>query len=142
MVTLIGLATSMGRFTEDTDRLLVAAVDGLLIAALAIAGRAHHGYPILGQPLETIETAIPFLLGWLLLSIPAGAYARNTLTSPRAAARVTLVAWLAAANVGLLVRSAPFFTGGTAWPFPLVMTGTGLVVLVAWRLVNTAISKK
>lgn len=134
MVTLIGLTTSMGRLAEDTDRLLVAAVDGLLIAALAIAGRAHHGYPILGQPLETIETAIPFLVGWLLLSIPAGAYARDTLTSPRTAARVTVVAWLAAANVGLLVRSAPFFTGGTAWPFPLVMNGTGLVVLVAWRL--------
>ena len=142
MATLLGLVASMGRLTEATDRLLVAAIDGLLIAGLAIAGRAHHGYPILDQPLETVETAVPFLLGWLLLSIPAGAYARDTLTSPQTAARVTVVAWLAAANVGLLARSAPFFTGGTAWPFPLVMNGTGLVVLVAWRLAYAAISKE
>ena len=109
--------------------------DLLVIALLVLVGRVDHGYPVLGDPLGSLESIVPFVIGWVLVSALTGIYASQALRGPRVAAVVTTVTWLAAVNVGFILRSSPAFDGGAAWPFTLIMTVTGLAALVAWRVV-------
>ncbi len=119
---------------EARTLLAIALGDLGLIAALVLLGRLHHGYALIAQPIATLETMLPFFIGWFVVSVLAGAYTSTALESRRRLARVTTVAWLGAANVGLILRSSDVFVGSSLWPFNLIMTGLGVVALVAWRV--------
>ncbi len=124
---------------RSREPVLVGLVDLGVLAALVVVGQLSHGVDPITAPLAALETTVPFLVGWLLIAPLSGLYAREALTVPRTALRRTTVGWLAAANVGFVLRSSPAFDGGLAWAFTLVMSATGLVVLAGWRLAYVAI---
>lgn len=115
------------------ERLGIAAVDIVAIAGLVTYGYLHHSEDPLANPLGALEPITPFLIGWAITALLAGLYARETYADPTRAVRYTALAWIAGANLGLIIRSSPLFEGGGAFPFNLVITGFGLVVLVLWR---------
>ena len=123
-------------WSGGTDRrvLVLAIGDLVAIVALILVGQLSHDIDPVTEPLASIESMVPFLVGWLVISVLAGVYAHEIATSVARTARSTTVAWIAAANVGLIIRSTPLFDGGAVWPFNLVLTGTGLVVLLGWRI--------
>lgn len=115
----------------DRDRIAAGVIDVALIVGLVLLGRvSHEGNPI-AEPLASLETVTPFVIGWLAVALLAGVYTRDRRGQ---GFRLTTVAWIAAANVGLMIRGSPLFEGGATWPFPVVITVTGLVVLLGWRL--------
>ncbi len=134
--------TRPGLVVIDRRTALVAAGDLLVLAALLAVGVIQHGTDPLAEPLATAETMAPFLLAWLPVAALAGLYAADTIGSPRRTVRLTALAWLGAANVGLILRASPLFDGGAAWTFSAVITGLGLVVLVVWRGAVAAVSKR
>lgn len=105
-----------------------------LLTGMVLVGQLSHGVDPLTEPLVALETVVPFVIGWLVIALVAGIYSSKVSSSIGRAARVTTVTWVAAANVGLLLRASPLFEGGATWPFPLVMTGFGLLVLGSWRI--------
>lgn len=121
------------RDDTDRERIVTGIVDVVLIVGLVLLGRSRHEGNPLTEPLASLETVTPFVIGWLLVALLAGVYARDR-PAPGHGFRLTAVAWIAAANVGLMIRGSPLFDGGTTWPFPVVITVTGLVVLLGWRL--------
>lgn len=119
--------------TVDRETLLLGAGDVIAVAALLVYGQLSHGVSPIEQPLETLETIAPFAIGWLVVAALAGLYRRSVSVSLPRTVRLTTVVWLGAANVGLILRQGAF--GDTAaWPFPLVITGFGLLLLVGWRV--------
>lgn len=116
----------------DRETLLLGAGDVGLLTGLILFGQQQHD--TLGDPLTSLETVAPFVLGWLAMALLAGIYTRGLSASPIAVARVTTITWIAAANVGLILRTSSYFEGTTTWPFSLVITGFGLLVLVGWRV--------
>ncbi|WP_135819617.1 DUF3054 domain-containing protein [Halostella litorea] len=108
--------------------------DALVVAAFLIVGELSHGIDPVAQPLHVLETIAPFLVGWAVAAPLVGLYDDGALATPTRTVRLTTAAWLGAANVGLLLRGSPYFVGGTTWPFPLVITGIGLLFLVTWRV--------
>ncbi|QSW98915.1 DUF3054 domain-containing protein [Haloterrigena alkaliphila] len=126
--------------TVDRETIGLGAIDVGLVATLLVIGQLSHGTNPIDDPIPTLETIAPFVIGWLLVAVLVGFYTRR-LTSVTRAARVTSVTWLAAANVGLLLRQSVF--GETAaWPFPLVITGFGFLLLVGWRVGYAALSDR
>ncbi|AXR77769.1 hypothetical protein AArc1_1435 [Natrarchaeobaculum sulfurireducens] len=119
--------------------LVLAIGDLVAIVALIVIGQLSHDIDPVTDPLASLESMVPFLIGWLVISLLAGVYAREIATSVARAARSTTVAWIAAVNVGLIIRSTPLFDGGSGWPFNLVLTGSGLVILLAWRLAYASV---
>ncbi|WP_226006578.1 DUF3054 domain-containing protein [Natrinema salinisoli] len=117
----------------DSHRVAAGIVDVVLVAGMVLYGYIDHGGDPIADPLGSLETIVPFVVGWLAVALLAGVY---TLDSPLSGhgLRLTVVAWIAAANVGLMIRGSPLFVGGTTWPFPVVITASVLVVLVGWRL--------
>lgn len=123
---------------RERGAVVVAAVDVLLLVTLIAIGLSSHDENPLTDPLGTFETAAPFVLGWFAVAVLVGLYADAIRTNPARALVTTVVGWLAAANVGLILRSSPLFEGGATWPFNLVITGLGLGVLVSWHLAYAA----
>lgn len=118
----------------DRTTILLAAIDSGLIVGLLLFGQQHHGLSPIAEPVASLETVVPFLIGWIVVSLLTAVYAREVTASVARTARTTGIAWIAAANVGLIVRSSPLFDGSAIWPFNLVVTATGLAVLVCWRV--------
>lgn len=113
---------------------LVGVIDVAVIVGFVTVGLLSHGVNPIDDPVSSLETIAPFVLGWFAVAPLAGVYARGVIGSVPHTARLLTVTWIAAANVGLILRSSPVFAGGTIWPFNLVMTGFGLLALLAWRL--------
>ena len=119
---------------------LLVVVDVGLLAGLVLVGQLSHGIDPLADPLGALETMAPFVIGWLAVAPIARVYAADVLASPVETARLTALGWVAAANVGLIIRSSPAFDGSAVWAFNIVMTGLGLVALLAWRLAYVTLS--
>ncbi|MFC4541983.1 DUF3054 domain-containing protein [Halosolutus amylolyticus] len=122
----------------DRETLLLGAVDVCVVVAFVTVGLLSHGTNPIAEPIAALETIAPFVLGWLAIAPLAGVYGTRS-TSIARVARVTAVAWIAAANVGLILRASPLFDGSAVWPFTLVMTGFGLLALVGWRVAYAAV---
>ena len=112
----------------------------MTLTVVLIAGEIQHGFGPLSDPLRVAETLVPFLVGWLVLAGVAGLYARTDRTLV-ADLRLLIATWFAGANVGLVLRSSPWFHGGVRWPFGVVVTGTVLVALVVWRIAFEALTR-
>ena len=105
--------------------------DLLLLVGLLVAGSLQHNAT---DPLRIAGTIAPFLLGWVVGSIVAGAYAPGATENPKTAAIRATGAWLVAAAIGMLLRATSFFHGSSPPAFVLVVTGFGLVCFVVWRV--------
>ncbi|MBZ6496539.1 DUF3054 domain-containing protein [Natrinema longum] len=118
--------------TADRERIATAVVDVVLIAGLVLLGRIEHGVNPIAEPIASLETVAPFVIGWAAIAALAGIYTRDRPVG-KERLRLTTLSWIAAANVGLMLRASALFDGGATWPFPLVITGFGLIVLLGWR---------
>jgi hypothetical protein len=118
----------------------LAALDTLVVIAVLIAGELQHGFDPIGDPGRVVGTLIPFLIGWFVFAGVAGLYARAD--RPFVAdLRLLVVTWFAGANVGLVLRTSPWFHGGVSWPFGVVVTGTVLVALLVWRIAYEVLTR-
>lgn len=115
------------------ERLGLATIDLVAVAGLVTYGYLHHSDEPLANPLGAVESITPFLIGWAIAAVLAGLYAQDTYANPTRAVRYTAIGWIGAANIGLIIRSTPLFEGGAAYPFNLVITGFGLLLLLLWR---------
>ncbi|PSQ39291.1 DUF3054 domain-containing protein [Halobacteriales archaeon SW_5_70_135] len=120
------------------ERLRLAVGDAAVVVGVVVAGQVSHGTTPLAAPLSTAETLASFLAGWLVAAGLVGVYSGDDL---RRSWRLVAGAWLAGANLGLIARASPLFSGGAAWPFPLVITGTTLGMLLLWRGALVALSR-
>eukprot|EP00898_Chlorokybus_atmophyticus_P006978 jgi/Chlat1/7281/Chrsp58S06917 len=112
---------------------------GFLLLFAAI-GRSSHGEGL--APWDVLQTAGPFIAGWLLASPVTGAYGKSARGSD--VWQAVLIAgktWGLGIPAGLLIRSA---TKGylPAQPFVLVTLATTFVTLVGWRAALAASAPK
>lgn len=126
--------TDVARGAPDRESLPLGAVDLALVVGLVLFGQLSHGINPITEPLASAETVVPFAAGWIVASLLAGLYTRGLASSVGQITRLTAVTWLAAANLGFILRASPLFEGGAPWTFTVVMTGFGFLVLVGWRV--------
>ena len=120
---------------EPTRRsLLVAAGDLIAIVAFVVPGEIRHGFPPLEFPLRTLDTFVPFLIGWVIAAVLGGLYTSDALKNPRRILSWTVPAWVFALVVGHALRASPLFHGGTSLSFFLVTLAVGGTVGIGWRL--------
>lgn len=111
------------------------AVDTAAIVGLVLVGLVEHEVNPLVRPLYALDTIFPFVVGWLVCAGLLGLYRDRRRERFRRHLRSATVCWLAAANVAFLIRGSSVTAGSITWPFPLVLTGFGLVVVLGSRTV-------
>lgn len=126
-----GFLRSRLQRSPGTARL--AAGDLLLLVGLFVLGQLRHGINPVESPLVFADTFTPFLFGWVVAALVAGAYGPGATRTVRSAVLRVAPAWVAAAAIGLALRATPYFHGSSPLAFALVVTGTGVLALSAWR---------
>ena len=118
-----------------SDATVMAVLDGLVVSGLVVYGQLSHGMWRASEPLIAIESIVPFVAGWYLVTALGGIYVGTRPGSIVTELRRVLVCWLAAANVGFLLRGSTYFAGGVPWEFTVVFTGIGAVAIVGVRAI-------
>ena len=113
---------------------------GLLL--FIVWGLHSHGVAAWDVPEHTLVTLTPFLIAWLVLAPVFNLYRRETLWSYRRTLAFLAVGWIAISVVGGLIRSSPYFEGGTGLTFVTVNVVFGLLVLVPWRLAAVTVLRQ
>jgi Protein of unknown function (DUF3054) len=126
--------TGMLREMSDTRRILTL-VGGDLLCFLIFAtlGRGSHGEATgLAAIPEVIVTAAPFAIAWFLVAPFVGAFGRDVVNRPRTMSKRTLIAWVIAWPVSLLLR---WLFVGHAPPvsFAIIVFAFNLGILLVWR---------
>jgi hypothetical protein len=129
------------RFDRSAITGAVLVVDLAIIAAQLSYGLVLHGTDPLSVPIHTAETLFPFLLAWLLLAPMLGVYTARVRRSMTETVLAVTIAWIAAALLGVGLRATPWLTGGAPLTFILVTIGTGLLTLLPWRLLVSALAR-
>jgi hypothetical protein len=130
-------ADTAARRTVATPWRTVALVVGDAISFLVFAGagRTQHGETSgLGALGQVALTALPFALGWFLVSPWVGAYRRQLTDSVRRMLTRTELAWLASYPVALILRIVIAPDHQMPWTFALIILIANAIFLGLWRL--------
>ena len=130
-------ASLRSRLVLSSDTLGIALVDIALIGVFVVVGELNHGISPLGNPLRVLDTFAPFLVGWLVASVLAGAYRLRAFRGVASAASVAGLTWIGAALLGQLLRGTALFHGELTLAFTMVSVLVGLCLLVPWRALVT-----
>lgn len=118
----------------------VLAGDVLVLAAFVGVGLHSHGSNPVSNPIHWLQTAAPFVIGWLVMSALSGAHGTKARESYGYVVKTVVPGWVFGAVVGAGLRYSPRVLAGepvspvVAVQFAVVMTSMGLLFLVPWRL--------
>ncbi|MBO8171627.1 MAG: DUF3054 domain-containing protein [Bacillaceae bacterium] len=126
-----------GRFSAGT--LLLIAGDILVFLIFSIAGRADHEMSL--SLIDTLKTAMPFILGWFITAPLMGAYRPEAVENMPAAAKKAAATMVIATIVGLLLR-ALYLQRGVNILFGVITLGFNLVLMVIWRVAYTGVKNR
>jgi hypothetical protein len=108
--------------------------DAISFLVFAGTGRNQHGETSgLGALGQIALTALPFALGWFLVSPWVGAYRRRLTDTVRRMLTRTEMAWLASYPAALLLRVVIAPDHQMPWTFALVILLANAVFLGLWR---------
>ena len=118
------------------NRVVIILVTGDVVCFLIFAalGRNTHGEAAgLAAIPQIFITALPFAIGWFLVSPFVGAFRREIVAQPRAMAMRTALAWLLSWPVTMLLRGIFVDHGVPPLTFALIVLLFNMLLLVVWR---------
>lgn len=128
-------ASKPGNRKESQRLWMVVVGDVLVFLIFSIIGTySHEGLMGIGQ---IIWTALPFILSWFLIAPFLGAFRRELMTQPKAIALKTMLAWLAAWPLGVVLHFVfdwHVISVVSTLSFALVTLITNVIFLLIWRV--------
>ena len=108
--------------------------DLAVFVMFALVGRETHASSDPNLIVNALPTLMPFVLIWLLVSVPMGVYRPNVYRLTPLTIIRTLAAWIVAGPIALYVRA--LLLARTAIPVPFIVVTLGLngVLLLAWHV--------
>lgn len=125
-------AASAGRGVLPLAVLAVGDAASFLVFA-GVGRQSHNEASGLGALGSIAVTALPFALGWFLVSPVAGAFRRSLIGNPRRMLARTELAWLCAWPVALFLRWALSSDHQMPVSFAIVILIANAVFLGIWR---------
>lgn len=108
--------------------------DLAIFVMFALVGRETHASSDPNLIVNALPTLMPFVLIWLLISVPMGVYRPNVYRVTPLTIIRTLAAWIVAGPIALYARA--LLLARTAIPVPFIIVTMGLngVLLLAWHV--------
>lgn len=121
---------------------LLVAGDAAALIAFAVLGRRSHDEATGWDAVVAVgETALPFVLGWIVAASLLGAFSAERIASPRAIVRSSAIAWLGAFPLAVLGR-ALLLGRFSPWTFYVVAFSVALLMLLGWRVLFVLVSRR
>lgn len=106
--------------------------DIVMLIVFALLGQSSHKIAVTAA--GTLETAAPFIIGWVIVSLVEGLYkVKHYRTLPTVYKR-TVLAWVLAIPLGLGLR-ALYLQKGIPLSFFIVAMTSNFILLFLWRTV-------
>lgn len=137
-------AETIARTGSDIGRTCIL-VGGDLLSFLVFAGvgrRSHAEASGLGALGQVALTAVPFALGWILVSPFVGAFRRSLTTRAVDMLRRTEVAWLCAWPVTLVLRWVIAADHQVPLSFAIVILVANALFLGIWRTLFALVAQR
>jgi hypothetical protein len=112
-------------------QLILIGGDAVIFMFFAFTGRETHAPGAANLIVNALPTLLTFLIVWFTIAAVGRVYRSEVVTNPRAALLRTLITWLIAAPIAIVMRAV--LLGRTAIPWQFVAVTMGLVgALLLW----------
>ncbi len=114
-------------------RLFLIIGDILIFMFFAFTGRETHAPGDANLIVNALPTLLPFLIVWFTIAALGRLYRLDMITRPRSALLRTLIAWLVAAPIAILIRAIILSRTAIPWQFVAVTIGLVGTLLLMWH---------
>ncbi len=114
---------------NQKPQLLLAVGDVVIFMFFAFTGRETHAPGDANLIVNALPTLLPFLIVWFAIATLGRVYRSDVITNPRSALLRTLIAWIIAAPIAIVIRA--ILLSRTAIPWQFVVVTMGLVGIAA-----------
>ncbi len=107
--------------------------DIVIFTFFALTGHETHTPDDPNPIVNALPTLLPFVSVWLAITPFGRIYRSSVATNPRSALLHTLVTWLIAGPIAILVRAMVLSRPSIPWPFVAVTLGFVGTLLLLWH---------
>ena len=119
--------------STSNSTLILMLGDVVIFSFFAIGGRETHAADDTNLIVNALPTLLTFLPIWIMVASLIGVWRTDVIDRPRVALAHTLIAWVVAGPIGLVVRAVILSRTAIPVPFILVTLGLNGSLLLLWH---------
>jgi hypothetical protein len=118
---------------NQKPQLLLGLGDVVIFMFFAFTGRETHAPGDANLIVNALPTLFTFLIVWFAIALLGGVYRSDVITNPRSALLRTLIAWIIAAPIAIVIRAILLSRTAIPWQFVAVTMGLVGALLLLWH---------
>lgn len=118
---------------DNKPQLILVLGDIVIFMFFAFTGRETHAPGDANLIVNALPTLLTFLIVWFAIAALGRAYRSGVIANPRSAVLHTLIAWIIAAPIAIVIRAALLNRTAIPWQFVAVTMGLVGMLLLVWH---------
>jgi hypothetical protein len=114
-------------------QLILISGDIVIFMFFAFTGRETHAPGDANLIVNALPTLLTFLIVWFVIAAVGRVYRSGVITHSRSAVRHTLIAWIIAAPIAIVMRALLLSRTAIPWQFVAVTIGLVGTLLLVWH---------
>ena len=115
------------------SQLILMGGDVVIFMFFAFTGRETHAPGDANLIINALPTLLTFLIVWFAAAAVGRVYRSEVMTHPRSALLRTLIAWIIAAPIAIIIRAILLSRTAIPWQFAVVTIGLVGALLLLWH---------
>jgi hypothetical protein len=118
---------------KNKPQLLLMVGDVVIFMFFAFTGRETHAPGDANVIVNALPTLLTFVIVWFVIAALGRVYRSGVISNPRSAGGHTLIAWIIAAPIAILIRAILLSRTAIPWQFVAVTLGLVGTLLLLWH---------
>ncbi len=118
---------------NNKPQLILVLGDIVIFMFFSFAGRETHAPGDTNLIINALPTLLTFLIVWLTIAALGRVYRSGVMTNPRSAVWRTLIAWIIAVPIAIVIRAILLSRTAIPWQFVVVTLGLVGTLLLVWH---------
>jgi hypothetical protein len=129
VLRICGYASGM----NNQPRIILIIGDIIIFMFFAFTGRETHAPGDANLIVNALPTLLTFLIVWFAIAALGRVYRSAVMTNPQSAVLRTLIAWIIAAPIAIIIRAMLLSRTAIPWQFVAVTLGLVGSLLLLWH---------
>ncbi len=118
---------------KHQSRLILVMGDVVIFMFFTFTGRETHAPGDTNLFVNALPTLLPFVIVWFVIAALSRVYRSGVIADLRSAVLHTLIAWLVAAPIAIVIRAILLSRTAIPWQFVAVTIGLVGTLLLVWH---------